>query len=66
MPTYIYRCKGCGVPVETGALAPSPDSEGGEFRHLVGDEVCGVFRRDFRAEGAGIAISNLRQEREAR
>lgn len=56
MPTYLYVCTGCGMSAESPKLS-DPDHP---FRHLVGDEVCGVMRRDWKAEGTNFNRTNLR------
>jgi predicted nucleic acid-binding Zn ribbon protein len=58
MPTYVYRCSGCDADVEH----ERHDLTG--TRHMAGNVVCGELRRNYRAESAGIAIHNLREERE--
>lgn len=58
MPAYCFRCSGCDLPIELPQ--PGPGADGPLLRHYVGDEVCGVLRRDYRAEGANVNRQNLR------
>lgn len=56
MPTYIYLCGTCGSRLTERASAPqSPDCP-----------ACDTpMRRDWKGEGVNVAISNLKQAREA-
>lgn len=60
MPTFIYICTGCGRRFE------EPKHSMAGVRHLVDemlDDVCGVLRRDYKAEAVGIDTSTLRAAR---
>lgn len=53
MPTYCHRCTGCGELIELPVQGPTYD--GSPLRHLTDETgVCGVLRRDYKAEGANM------------
>lgn len=52
MPKYLYICTGCGTVIELPQRGPTdPDSP---LRHLTDDGVCGVLRRDWKAEAVNM------------
>lgn len=61
MPSFVYRCSGCDCRIEQ----TRHDMAG--TRHVIDrgthPEVCGVLRRDYKAEAVGIDTSNLRSAR---
>lgn len=55
MATYLYRCTTCNQRLSVDFMLPEDEAS-----HCQEHDV----KRDYRGEGVGIAIANLKQERE--
>ena len=59
MAMYCFRCSGCGLQTERPTLPKTS-----LYRHINADlAVCGVLKRDYKAENVGVHTANLRKAR---